>query len=148
GAVLAVYDPTLGFVTGGGTVVHNGVTANFGVNVKYKKNGAPQGELLYAECLPNGNVKLKSVSMQSLSIVGSTGVFIGKATLNGVGNYTFRVTVVDNGEPGSRDQLGLQVKAPGGAIVPALSFDPISLSGGNIQIPHQSSAASANTALK
>ncbi|HEU0174483.1 MAG TPA: M36 family metallopeptidase [Blastocatellia bacterium] len=136
--VLAVYDPSLGFVTGGGTISHNGVTANFGFNVKYKRNGAPEGELLYSECSPTGNVKLKSVSMQSLSIVGNTAVFIGKATLNGVGNHKFRVTVVDNGEPGRNDQFGLQVTAPNGAIIPGLTFDPITLRGGNIQVPHQS----------
>jgi extracellular elastinolytic metalloproteinase len=150
GAVLAVYDPSLGFVTGGGTVFHNGVKANFGFNVKYKSNGAPQGELLYIECQPTGLVKLKSTSMQSLSIVGNTGIFIGKATLNGVGNHGFRATVVDNGEPGSNDQFGLRVTAPGGAIIPGLTFDPITLSGGNIQVPHQGATASAatSTALK
>ncbi len=109
--------------------------------------GAPQGELLYIECRPTGLLKLKSTSMQSLSIVGVTGVIIGKATINGMGNYTFRATVVDNGEPGRDDQFGLRVTAPGGAVVPGLTFDPITLSGGNIQVPHQSSAA-ASTALK
>jgi hypothetical protein len=135
--VLAVYDPSLGFVTGGGTIFHNGVHGTFGFNAKYKKNGAPEGELLYIECGPTGSVKLKSTSMQSLSIAGVTGVIIGKATINGVGNYTFRATVVDNGEPGSNDQFGLRVTAPGGAVVPGLTFDPIILSGGNIQVPHQ-----------
>jgi hypothetical protein len=136
GAQLAVYDPTLGFVTGGGTIVHNGLTANFEFNVKYKKNGAPQGELLYSECGPTGDVKLKSVSMQSLSIIGNMGVFIGNATLNGVGNHTFLVRVIDYGEPGRNDQFGLRVTAPGGAIIPGLTFNPITLSGGNIQVHH------------
>jgi subtilisin-like proprotein convertase family protein len=147
-SVLAVYDPTLGFVTGGGTVAHNGVKANFGFNVKYKKNGAPQGEFLYSICGPGDDVKLKGVSMQSLSIVGDTAVFIGKATFNGVGNHTFRVTAVDRGEPGSSDQFGLQVTAPGGAVIPGLTFGPMTLSGGNIQVPHQSANTTANTALK
>jgi hypothetical protein len=61
-------------------------------------------------------------------------VFIGKAKLNGAGNYTFRVTVFDNGEPGRRDKFGLQVIAPNGTVVSDLTFDPITLSGGNIQI--------------
>ena len=147
-SVLAIFDPSLGFVTGGGTVVNNGVHATFGFNVKYKSNGAPQGELLYIECRPTGTLKLKSTSMQSLSIVGNTGVFIGKATLNGVGNHTFRATVVDNGEPGGNDRFGLRVTALGGAIIPGLTFDPITLSGGNIQVPHQSGNTTANTALK
>ena len=38
-SVLAVYDPSLGFVTGGGTILHNGARANFDVNVKYLKSG-------------------------------------------------------------------------------------------------------------
>ena len=37
-----------------------------------------------------------------------TGVIIGKATLNGVGNHTFRATVIDNGEPGGNDRFGLR----------------------------------------
>jgi len=149
-AVLAVYDPSLGFVTGGGTIIRDGVHASFGFNVKYKSNGAPQGELLYIECRPTGMVKLKSTSMQSLSIVGNTGVIISKATLNGVGDHTFRATVVDNGEPGRDDQFGLRVTAPGGVIIPGLTFDPITLSGGNIQVPHQSGnqATSSKAALK
>jgi hypothetical protein len=132
-AVLAVYDPSLGFVTGGGTIFHNGVKATFGFNVKYKKNGSPQGELLYIECGPTGSVKLKSTSMQSLSIVGVTGVIIGKATINGVGNYTFRATVVDASKSGRGDRFGLQVISPSGTIVTDMTFDPITLRGGNIR---------------
>jgi hypothetical protein len=77
-------------------------------------------------------------------------VFIGKATLNGVGNHTFRVTVLDNGEPGRDDQFGLRVTAPGGAVIPDLTFDPTTLSDGNIQVPHQSGnqATGLKTALK
>jgi hypothetical protein len=149
-AVLAVYDPSLGFVTGGGTVVRDGVTACFGFNVKFQRDGNAQGYLLYIERRPTGEVKLKSNAMQSLSIIGAAGVFIGKATLNDVGKHTFRAIVVDNGEPGINDQFGLQVTAPDGTIIPDLTFDPITLSGGNIQIPHQSGnqATSSKTSLK
>jgi hypothetical protein len=150
GATLAVFDPSLGFVTGAAAIVHDGRIAILVFSVKYKRNGSPQGELLYVEHRPTGLVKLKSASLQSLSIVGNTGVFIGKASLNGVGNHTFRATAVDNGEPGRNDQFGLQVTAPSGAIIADLTFDPITLSAGNIQVPHQSSrfAASAGTAFK
>jgi hypothetical protein len=149
-AVLVVYDPSLGFITGGGTIVRDGVTACFGFNVKFQRDGNAQGYLLYIEHRPTGEVKLKSNAMQSLSIFGAAGVFIGKATLNDVGKHTFRATVIDNGEPGGNDQFGLQVTAPGGAIIPGLTFDPITLSGGNIQVPHQSGnqATSSKTALK
>jgi Tn3 transposase DDE domain len=70
-----------------------------------------------------------NIGFSDMSIIGNTGVFIGDATLNGVGKRKFRVTVVDNGEPGRNDQFGLQVTAPGGAIIPDLTFDPITLTG-------------------
>jgi hypothetical protein len=126
------------------------VTACFGFNVKFQRDGNAQGSLIYIEHRPTGEVKLKSNAMQSLSIVGNTGVIIGKATLNDVGKHTFRATVVDNGEPGGNDQFGLRVTAPSGEIIPGLTFDPITLSGGNIQVPHQSGnpATSSKTTIK
>jgi hypothetical protein len=73
--------------------------------------------------------------MQSLSIVNGTAVIIAKATLNGVGNYGIRVTAIDNGDPGTSDKFGLTTTAPNGTGVPSLSFAPVTLRGGNIQVP-------------
>lgn len=141
--LLVVFDTTLGSVTGGGTIVNNGVNANFGFNVRFKKNGNAEGEFLYTEHRPTGVVKLKSSVMQTLVIAGNTGIFFGKALLTGAsGNQDFRVTVVDNGEPGRNDQFGLQVKAPNGTIIANLTFNPVTLTGGNIQVH------SSQTALK
>ncbi|MCL4504774.1 MAG: hypothetical protein M1140_01950 [Chloroflexi bacterium] len=67
--VLAVYDLSLGFTTGGGTITRNGVLANFGFNVKYLSNGKVQGNVLYIEHRAIGDVMLKSNAMGSLSIV-------------------------------------------------------------------------------
>ncbi len=131
--ILAVYDPSLGFVTGGGSVMHNGVKANFGFIVTYLKKGNIQGSLLYIEHRPTVDVVLKSNAMGSLSVLGSTAYVLGKATLNGVGNYSFMATVVDKGEPRISDQ----VKNPRGTIVADLTFPPITLSGGNIVVPHK-----------
>jgi hypothetical protein len=149
-SALAVFDPSLGFVTGAAAIIRNGRIGILAFAVKYQRNGVPQGELLYVETHPTGLLTLKSTSIQSLSIAGNTGVIIGKATVNGVENHTFRAVAVDNGEPGRNDRFALQVTAPSGAIVPELTFDPITLFVGNIQVPHQSGhqAASAGTALK
>lgn len=133
--MLATFDPSLGFVTGGGAIIPNGIRSNFGFSVKYLKNGNAQGSLLYIEHRATGDVKLKSNAMQSLPISGNTAIIIGKATLGDVGNYSFRATVVDNGEPGSSDQFGLQVTSPGGATVPDLTFSPIIVSGGTFRFP-------------
>jgi hypothetical protein len=79
--------------------------------------------------------KVKSNSMQSLSIVNGTAVILAKATVNGVGNYSIRMIAVDNGEPGSTDQLGLTTTSPSNANVPDLTFPTTTLRGGNIQVP-------------
>ena len=51
---VTVKPPTFGSVTGGGTVSHNGVTANFGFNVQYKKCGDTKGELTFTEHRSHG----------------------------------------------------------------------------------------------
>jgi hypothetical protein len=141
GSIVTVYDPSLGFTTGGGTVNHDGIPANFGFSVKYLKNGQTQGTLLYVEHRASGDVKLKSNAMQSLAIVGSYAAITGKATLAGVGNYGFVATIRDAGDPGTADQFGLQVTAPDGSIVPDLTFPLQTLTGGNIQVPQQGGPA-------
>jgi len=73
--------------------------------------------------------------MGPLTIVGNTAVITGKATLNGVGNYSFRATAVDNGDPGTSDQFGLQVINPAGVVMSDLTFAPLTINGGNIQVP-------------
>ena len=133
-AVLTVYDPSLGFVTGGGTIVRNGYKANFGVNIKYQKNGNAQGSLLYIEHRPDGNVKLKSSALGALAIVGGEANATGKANVNDVGNYSFIARIIDGGDAG--DRFGLRVLDRDGAVVADLTFDPVALAGGNIQVPH------------
>jgi hypothetical protein len=135
GTVLAVYDPSLGFVAGGGQLFHNGFRAMVGINIKYLKNGNAQGSLLYIEHRPGGDVKIKSNSIGAMAIVGGEAVPTGKATINGAGNYGFISRILDNGEPGLTDQFGLRVTDPGGNILLDLTFNPITLSGGNFSVP-------------
>jgi subtilisin family serine protease len=135
GTVLAVYDPSLGFVAGGGQLFHNGFRAMVGINIKYLKNGNAQGSLLYIEHRPGGDVKIKSNSIGAMAIVGGEAVPTGKATINGAGNYGFISRILDNGEPGFTDQFGLRVTDPGGNILLDLTFNPITLSGGNFSVP-------------
>jgi hypothetical protein len=134
-SVVSVFDPSLGAVTGGGTLLHNDVNGIFGVNVKYNKAAQPQGAIMYIEHRPGADVTLRSNSLQSMSVVGNTAVVLGKATVGGVGNYAFQATVTGNGASPSNDLFGLQVTDPSGKAVPDLSFSPISLKGGSIQIP-------------
>jgi len=130
---LAVFDPSLGSFRGIGTVVHNGRNGTFMFNIRYRRDGTPLGGLIYAERRPTGFVVLQTSAVQSLSIAGATGVIFGKASLNGVGNHTFRATLIDSSKSGRGDRFGLQVISPSGAIVTDLTFDPITLRGGNIR---------------
>ena len=79
--VLVVYDPSLGFVAGGGQLIHNGFKASVGVNIKYLKNGNAQGSLLYIEHRPTGDVVVKSNAIGSMAIVGNEALPTGKATI-------------------------------------------------------------------
>jgi len=129
--VFTVYDPSLGFVAGGGSIIHNGYKANIGVNIKYLKSGNAQGALLYIEHRPTGNVVIKSNSLGAMAIVGNEAIPSGKA---GSGT-NFIARIIDNGEPGSSDQFGLRVTSSSGAILVDLTFDPIQLTGGNFSVP-------------
>ncbi|MGH9755580.1 MAG: M36 family metallopeptidase [Blastocatellia bacterium] len=130
--LLGVFDPSLRPFRGAGSIVRGDVTSTFIFSVKHKKSN-PQGGLIYIEHRPNRRAALQSNSVRSISVVGNTGVIIGKATLNGVRNHTFRATIVDGGKSGRNDRFGLQVISPSGAIIPDLTFDPIILKSGNIK---------------
>jgi len=134
--VLTVYDPSLGFVTGGGSFIHNGFRVSVGVNIKYLKSGTAQGALLYIEHRPTGDVVLKSNAIGTMAIVANEAKPTGKATLNGVGNHGFIARIIDNGDPGLTDRFGLRVTSPSGNILIDLTFDPIQLSGGNFSVPN------------
>jgi hypothetical protein len=133
--VVGVFDPSLGNVTGSGSVVlPDGNRATFGLQGRFNKGGQVQGGLVFIERAAAGNnVVVKSNSLGTMSIVGNTAVLIGKATDNGVGNYSFQATGVDNSASGGTDQFGLQVTAPDGTT--AINFAPIDIAGGNIQVP-------------
>ena len=44
--------------------------------------------------------------------------------------------VTDNGDPGISDRFGMRVTAPDGRLVSDLTFDAITLTGGNIHAVH------------
>src|SRR5437667_3536105 len=159
--VVTVYDPSLGFTTGGGTIAWPGTgdKTNFGYTMKYNKNLTNvQGSLLLIRHLPDGSIyRVKSNSVGGLSIGQGqdpnvpTGwaSFTGKATYlqpgwaDPVGNYSFIVYVEDRNQPGTGfDRFWLQVKDGGGSLVGALSISPDGptnaqgLTGGNIVVPH------------
>ena len=146
--VLTIYDPSLGFTTGGGWFYwpgspnqdtgYLGDKTNFGFNMKYNKKGAnPQGSVLMIRHLQDGRIiRLKSNSVTGLSLGEVTSVPMGWASITGkstffdpllgmtqpAGNYPFILYVEDRDEPGTGiDRVWVQVKDGAGATQDDLS---------------------------
>ena len=131
--VLAVYDPSLGFVTGSGSVIDDGIPASFAISVKYLKNGTLTGGVTYIEHRASGDVTVSSTTLSSMSLVGTKAIIYAQAmTVNGMAGYTLQLNVTDNGSPGiNHDRFGLQLS--GGTLNPTISFAPATITAGNIQ---------------
>ncbi|MEA2932012.1 MAG: hypothetical protein QOI56_797 [Actinomycetota bacterium] len=126
--IVAVGDPSLGFFTGGAKLG----SAKAELNPKYKKDGSVQGKVSYSDSSGPGTT-LESTRLDALVVMGQKAYVLGSATVNGTSGYSFILTVIDNGEPGRDDRLGLAVRDPGGNVVPGLTFSPRTLTGGNLQ---------------
>jgi len=103
-ALLAIYDPRAGFVTGGGWI--NSPTgaytpnptvtgqANFGFVSKYEKGATvPSGETEFH--FQVANLDFHSTSYQWLVIAGDKAQYKGIGTINGSGTYGFILTAID-----------------------------------------------------
>ncbi len=105
-AYLAIYDPSGGFVTGGGWInspagayLLNPLVAgkaNFGFISKYKKgSNVPDGNTEFQFNEGNLNFSSSSYDLGSLVIAGYKAIYKGVGSINGTGNYGFMVSVVD-----------------------------------------------------
>lgn len=101
---IVVYDPTGGFVTGGGWInspagaytLNPTLTgkATFGFVSKYEKGAnVPTGNTEFQFKLANLN--FKSTSYDWLVIAGSKAQYKGTGTINGLGEYGFMLTATD-----------------------------------------------------
>jgi uncharacterized protein (TIGR02145 family) len=110
-AYLAVYDPTGGFVTGGGWINSPAGAyradplltgkANFGFVSKYKKgSNIPDGNTEFQFHEGNLNFSSSSYDLGSLVITGYKAIYKGSGTINGNGNYKFMVSAVDGNVSG------------------------------------------------
>jgi len=101
---IVVYDPTAGFVTGGGTInsppgayVDNPMLtgrASFGFVCRYDKDASvPSGETEFN--FAPAHLRFHSASYQWLVIAGGKAQYRGAGEPNGVAGYTFLLTVGD-----------------------------------------------------
>lgn len=101
---VVVYDPTDGFVTGGGWInsplgayaadLTLTGKANFGFVSKYKKGATvPTGQTEFQ--FKAAGLNFHSDTYQWLVVAGANAKFKGTGTINGSGNYGFMVTATD-----------------------------------------------------
>jgi hypothetical protein len=159
--VLVVFDPSLGFTTGGGHFDWpiTGERTNFGYTMTYnRKRTKIQGSLLVIRHLADGTkYRVKSNAVHGLSIGSGTDFdwasFSGKNTyldptmIEPIGNHSFVAYVEDHGEPGAGvDRFWLQVFDRDGDLIDISSMDKgapdkaETIVGGNIVVPHQTGA--------
>ncbi len=118
-ALLVVYDPAGGFVTGGGWIesplgaftADPGLAgkANFGFSSKYLRGSTvPSGETQFR--FQVAGLQFKSTSYDWLVVSGARAQFKGAGTVNGAGEYGFMLTAIDgqvNG--GTADRFRIKI---------------------------------------
>ena len=153
-AMVVVYDPSAGFVTGGGWSASPAGAyradpslsgkANFGFVSKYKKGAAtPTGETEFQ--FSAGSFNFHSGACEWLVVAGARAQYKGTGAVNGVAGYSFLLTATDGQVAGGGgvDRFRIKVWAASGEIVydNALgapddleSASPQALGGGSISI--------------
>ncbi len=119
---VVVYDPSAGFVTGGGwftpdpqtCVCTPGGKATFGLVTKYQRGSSvPSGNQEFQYQVEN--INLHSNSFDWLVVSGPQAQFQGTGTINGEGAYKFRVTVRDGDLIGQPDRFEIRILPAGSA---------------------------------
>ncbi len=152
--LLAVYDPTGGFVSGAGLIdspagayaANPSLTgkAQFAFNSKYSPGAnLPTGSTQFK--FKTADLTFQSTSYEWLVVAGARAQFKGNGTVNGTGNYEFLLTGIDGDRPGGggTDKFRIKIMGAGGGAVYDNQMgksdsgnDATEISGGNIVI-HQ-----------
>ncbi|SHG87820.1 Por secretion system C-terminal sorting domain-containing protein, partial [Flavobacterium fluvii] len=163
-AYLAVYDPSGGFVTGGGWInspagaytANPALTgkANFGFNAKYKK-GSTQVDGNTEFQFHTGNLNFSSSSHDAMSLViaGAQAIYKGKGTINGISGYSFMVSGIDGDKKSTvvQDKFRIKIWNAFGTVYDnqigaADNADAITALGGGSIVIHEVKKNNAKTA--
>jgi hypothetical protein len=152
---VVVYDPTGGFVTGGGWITSPvnaylpdpALTgrANFGFVSKYQRGATvPTGQTEFQ--FQAGSLNFHSSVYEWLVVSGSKAQYKGSGRINSAGDYSFTLTVTD-GDGGQPDKFRIKItdKASGAVVYDNKRgdsddidrTDPQAISGGNIVVHRQ-----------
>jgi surface antigen len=151
--MFTVYDPTAGFVTGGGWITSPAGAyldapsllgkATFGFVSRYKKGAnVPTGKTQFK--FNAAGLDFESVSYEWLVVAGNKAQFKGTGTINGAGDYAFFLTAMDGDGSGGtgvdRFRIRIWDRTSGGLIydnqvnAPADADPTTALGGGSIVI--------------
>ncbi|WP_400995499.1 Ig-like domain-containing protein [Agromyces sp. GXQ0307] len=124
--------------SGSGTIaLPGGGTGEFSFAIAASGRKGTDGSWRYVERAPDGTVvrTLVSTSITAFAVSGSGGSrtieFAGKADVDGVGGFTFRVLAVD----GPTDSYGQSITSAKRSVPGSLSFEAVPLTGGGITLP-------------
>ncbi len=92
---------------GGWITSSNGDRATFGGVAKVAKNGTVQGEEVYQDHGPAATFTVKSTQVLAVTCSGSEATIYGTATINGAGQFFFRIQVSDVSQSGKGDRYGI-----------------------------------------
>ena len=128
--VLSTPNCELKISDGGWITALNGDRASFGGNAKVSSSGDASGQQQYQDHGPTQplNFKATTVTAVTCSDDRTSAELHGTGTVDGEGDYQYRITLTDAGEPGTNDKYGILIPGVGYA-----SGDQ-TLEGGNIQI--------------
>ncbi|WP_214111244.1 Ig-like domain-containing protein [Acrocarpospora catenulata] len=138
---VVVYDPSAGFVTGGGWInspagaykANPALTgkANFGFVSKYKEGtSTPTGNTEFD--FHAGNLNFKAKAHDWMVVSGTRAQYKGSGTINGRGEYVFELTAIDDGKA---NQFRIKIwDAANGTVVYDNGEAGTALGGGNIAI--------------
>jgi hypothetical protein len=140
--MVVVYDPSAGFVTGGGWIDSPAGAykddeslsgkASFGFVAKYKKGAnVPDGNTQFQ--FKAGDLNFHSSSYEWLVVAGNQAMFKGVGTINGQGSYMFMITADDDNPDTFRIKIWYE---DGGEVVVYDNGSQQSLGGGSVKV-HQ-----------
>jgi len=138
-----IYDPSGGFVTGGGWIDSPAGAhvekptltgkANFGFVSKYKKGASvPTGNTEFQ--FKVADLNFKSTSYDWLVIAGTKAQFKGEGTINGEGTYRFMLTANDDADDTFRIRIWTEVEETAEEIVTYDNGSDQAIGGGSVVI--------------
>lgn len=118
---VVIYDPTGGFVTGGGWIMSPPGACNpetcgpditgkavFGFQARYKKGAnVPSGSTEFE--FSAANLEFVSNEYQWLVVAGAKAQFKGQGTINGSGSFGFLLSAVDGALDGGSDRFRIKI---------------------------------------